>query len=86
MATHDLDDESARVRRGGGRNAVDSLADAVKGSGGAWNGDAYKYLRRLCGVVVLGDLPMVMSVPAMSLSILPTRPTMLRCLWASYCS
>lgn len=36
-------------------------------------------LRKLGWTRLLDCSPMVMSVPAMSLSILPTRPTMLRC-------
>lgn len=36
MAAHDLDDESARVGRSGGRDAVDSLTDAVESSSGAY--------------------------------------------------
>lgn len=36
--------------------------------------------------VAVKAAPMVMSVPAMSLSILPTSPTMLRCAFWRYCS
>jgi hypothetical protein len=34
VTTHDLDNERARVGRGGGRDGVDSFADAVEGGGG----------------------------------------------------
>jgi len=33
VTTHDFDDESSRVRRGGRGNAVDGFADSVKSSG-----------------------------------------------------
>lgn len=84
MSAHDFDNKGARVGGRGGRDAVDSVADAVEGGGCACSSiRSIKYL----GEYEIGlRAPMVMSVPAMSLSILPTSPTMLRCLYVSYWS